>query len=70
MLGHGLYLEWESVTVRIMPGRELPSPASPGAWLLSSLEALFGPGAQRGAEGRGWKAQEGALHSPLRGKCL
>lgn len=70
MLGHGLDLGWEPVKARVLPGRELPALASLGARLLSSLEALFGPDAQRGAEGRGWKAQEGALHSRLRGTCL
>lgn len=70
MPGHGLDLGWGPVTTHILPGRELPAPASPCSQLLSSLEALFGPGAQRGEEGRGWKAQEGALHSRLRCKCL
>ena len=70
MPGHGLDLGWGPVTARTLPRRELPTPASPCSRLLSSLEALFGPGAQRGEEGRGWKAQERALHSRLRCKCL
>lgn len=68
--GHGLDLGWGPGTARILPRRELPAPASPRCRLLSSLEALFGPAAQRGEAGGRWEAQERALHSRLRGRCL